>query len=581
MEESSANYVEAVENSQSNHGWQKVVYHKRQRKSKPENSTSGDTIRANGDKAGNVFRSVEQHAEERRKRVVEAQKASLQAEFLAKPAAAAAAGTSDEDSDAENSHPNGATAAEEKKMKQKKAKKPKVTVAEAASKIDPSNLSAFLVDISGSYQNAPDIQLMRFADYYARAFSAVSSSQFPWTKMFKESPVSKIVDVPLNSIAEDVYKTSVDWIGHIPIDALSDFVLWGLDSIIADLVAHQGTAKGSKKSTQQPSSKAQVAIFLVLAMVLRRKPDALFNLLQTLKTSSKYQGQDKLPVLVWVIAQACQGDIAVGMALWVQILLPLAVGKSSNPHSRDLALQLLERILSSPKAKPVLLNGAVRKGERLVPPAALDLLMQATFPSSSARIKATERFESVYPFLKELALAGSPGSKAMKQVAMQIFPMSFSAISKNNPELSGEAAGIFIWCLSQNSECYKHWEKVYLEQIDRSVVVLTKLSEEWKQHSTRLAPLENMRLTLKNLRLKNEQALNDAESGADRIGLIKDADKLCKALLARLTSRGGCVKTSLLITLAVGVAVYAVASTNPDSWDWEKLSVLFGSPQSI
>ncbi|KAF3780252.1 hypothetical protein EJ110_NYTH39624 [Nymphaea thermarum] len=560
MEESSANYVEGVENSQSNHGWQKVVYHKRQRKSKPENSTSGDTIRANGDKAGNVFRSVEQHAEERRKRVVEAQKASLQAEFLAKPAAAAAAGTSDEDSDAENSHPNGAGPGEEKKIKQKKPKKPKVTVAEAASKIDPSNLSAFLVDISGSYQNAPDIQLMRFADYYARAFSAVSSSQFPWTKMFKESPVSKIVDVPLNSIAEDVYKTSVDWIGHIPVDALSEFVLWGLDSIIADLVAHQGTAKGSKKSTQQPTSKAQVAIFLVLAMVLRRKPDALFNLLQTLKTSSKYQGQDKLPVLVWVIAQACQGDIAVGMALWVQILLPLAVGKSSNPHSRDLALQLLERILSSPKAKPVLLNGAVRKGERLVPPAALDLLMQATFPTPSARIKATERFESVYPFLKELALAGSPGSKAMKQT-----------IQNYQGKLLEYTSGAYLRILN---------EKVYLEQIDPSVVVLTKLSEEWKQHSSRLAPLENLKLTLKNLRLKNEQALNDAESDADRIGSIKDADKLCKALLGRLASHGGCVKTSLLITLAVGVAVYAVASTNPDSWDWEKLSVLFGSPQS-
>ncbi|CAN6445750.1 unnamed protein product [Victoria cruziana] len=502
MEESSANYVEAAENSQSNHGWQKVVYHRRQRKSKPENSAPGDSIRANGDKAGNVFRSVEQHAEERRRRVLDAQKAALQAEFLAKPAANAAAGTSDEDSDAENSHPNGAAPAEEKKTKQKKPKKPKVTVSEAASKIEASNLSAFLVDISGSYEDAPDIQLMRFADYYARAFSAVSSSQFPWTKMFKESPVSKIVDVPLSSISEDVYKTSTDWIGHRPIEALSEFVLWGLDSIIADLIAHQGTAKGSKKSTQQPSSKAQVAIFVVLAMVLRRKPDALFNLMETLKTSSKYQGQDKIPVLVWVIAQACQGDLAVGMALWVQMLLPLAVGKSSNPHSRDLALQLLERILSSPKAKPVLLNGAVRKGERLVPPTALDLLMQATFPTPSARIKATERFESVYPFLKELALAGSPGSKAMKQVAMQIFPMTYSAISKNNPELSREAAGVFIWCLSQNSECYKHWEKVYLERIEASVVVLTKLSEEWKEHSARLAPFENMKQTLKNLILK-------------------------------------------------------------------------------
>jgi len=45
------------------------------------------------------------------------------------------------------------------------------------------------------------------------------------------------------------------------------------------------------------------------------------------------------------------------------------------------------RILSVPKARSILLNGAVRKGERLVPPASFDLFMRATFPVSSARVK--------------------------------------------------------------------------------------------------------------------------------------------------------------------------------------------------
>jgi hypothetical protein len=36
---------------------------------------------------------------------------------------------------------------------------------------------------------------MRFADYFGRAFVAVSASQFAWAKMFKESTVSKMVDV--------------------------------------------------------------------------------------------------------------------------------------------------------------------------------------------------------------------------------------------------------------------------------------------------------------------------------------------------------------------------------------------------
>lgn len=49
--------------------------------------------------------------------------------------------------------------------------------------------------------------------------------------------------------------------------------------------------------------KLQVAIFVVLAMVLRRKPDVMISLLPRMKESQKYQGLDKLPVTVWVIAQ--------------------------------------------------------------------------------------------------------------------------------------------------------------------------------------------------------------------------------------------------------------------------------------
>ncbi|KAI4986765.1 hypothetical protein ZWY2020_019395 [Hordeum vulgare] len=67
------------------------------------------------------------------------------------------------------------------------------------------------------------------------------------------------------------------------------------------------------------------------------------------------------------------------------------------------------------KSRAMLLNGAVRKGERLVPAGTLDLFMRCTFPVPNARVKATERFEAAYPIIKELALVGTPGSKAVKQ----------------------------------------------------------------------------------------------------------------------------------------------------------------------
>lgn len=49
--------------------------------------------------------------------------------------------------------------------------------------------------LQASFENHDDMQLKRLADYFGRAFTGVNSAQFPWVKMFRESPVSKIVDV--------------------------------------------------------------------------------------------------------------------------------------------------------------------------------------------------------------------------------------------------------------------------------------------------------------------------------------------------------------------------------------------------
>ncbi|XP_068653176.1 uncharacterized protein [Aristolochia californica] len=571
----------AVSNGGANsHGWQKVTYSKRQRKNaRAAADPDHESVRADGalDKP-NVFRSLEQQAEERRRRVLEAQRAADESAAIPRPRVAPA---SDEDSDAEIAPANGANEVESKKTKAKKPRKPKVTVAEAASKIDASDLAAYLMEISSSYEGNQDIQLMRFADYFARAFSSVSAAQFPWTKMFKESPMAKIADTPLCYISEAVYRTSADWISQHSVEALGSFALWALNSILDDLANQLGTHKGSKKSIQHVSSKAQVAIFVVLAIVLRRKPDVLVNQLPILRENPNYLGQDKLPVIIWMIAQASQGDLVVGMYAWIHNLFPKIGSKADcNPQSRDLILQLVERILSAPKARPILLNGAVRKGDRLVPPSALDLLMRATFPATSARLKATERFEAVYPILKEVALAGSPGTKAMKQLSSQLFPITIKAISENIPELSKEASDIFFWCLSQNVECYKQWEKLYLDNIEVSVQVLQKLSDEWKQHAVKLSPLDTLRQTVRVFRQKNEQALDDGAEVNCRAS-IKEADKYCKVIMGRAARGFICMKSGLFV-LTVAIAAGALlASPKLESWDWKKLYAVFASPQSF
>ncbi|CAD5188166.1 unnamed protein product [Musa acuminata subsp. malaccensis] len=548
------------------HGWQKVTYAKRQRR--PQPPPANDRSNEVPDRS-HVFASLEQKALERR-RAIESDSTVTEATAARSTPATAASDVGDDDSGAEappGAHEKGTEAA--KKVKQKK---PKVTVAEAAANIDAEDLGVFLVEISASYESQQNIQLMRFADYFARSFASVSASQFPWVKMFKESPVNKIADVPLCHVSDSIYKISADWIAEKSPECVGDFILWCLDGIISDMASQQATVKGSKRHVPQAPSKAQVAIFVVLAMALRRKPDILISLLPKIRDNPKYQGQEKLPIIVWAIAQSSQGDTVIGMYLWAHYLLPMVCGKSSvNPQSRDLVLQLVERLLSGPKARPILLNGAVRKGERLIPPVALDLLMRNAFPASTARVKATERFEAIYPTLKELALAGSPGTKTTKQASQQLLPLTIQAIQESNSELTKEATDIFIWCLIQNAECYRQWEKLHLENVDASVAVLRKLTNEWKDYADKIS-LGTLRETINHLRAKNEEALS-GDVGISKQASIKDADKYCKVVLRKSASRSCFTKFGVVLMLMIAICFSLFP--NMKLLAWKKLNSVF------
>ncbi|XP_057530481.1 uncharacterized protein LOC130808935 [Amaranthus tricolor] len=589
MEDSTFNHYQndasAVAITNNNHGWQKVTYAKRRKNQQETKQKSATTIAASSDKVNNVFRDLDQQNEDRHRRIVEDAKRKSDAFFDDDDDAPKSRSKKRDDSDDSDFNEDrvniNINVKEEKKEKKKKKvdKKPKVSVSEAAAKMDASDLAAFLLDLSGSYPDQEDIQLMRFADYFARTFTAVSPAQFPWVKTFRESPVAKLSEIPVSHIPDAVYKTSLDWINQRSVTALNSFVILLLDTIITDLNNQLPSVKNAKKASQQPPSKSQVAIFVVLAMVLRRKPDVLVALLPTLRENSKYQGQEKLLVIIWMISQASQGDLAVGLFSWAHNLLPMLNSKSTNnPLCRDLILQLVERILAAPKARSILVNGAVRKGERLIPPAEYEILMRVTFPVASARVKATERFEAAYPILKEVALAGASGSKAMKQVSQQMFGFAILAAGEGKPELAKEATDLIYWCLRQNSDVYKQWDKVYLDNLEASVSILKKLSEERIEQHLNQSSLEVVKQTLKGFQQKNEKALAGERSG--QASLLKDADKYCKILMGRLSRGHGCVKAVVFVGVVMAVGA-AVMSSNVESFDWKRVSLMLSSIQSF
>jgi hypothetical protein len=71
-------------------------------------------------------------------------------------------------------------------------------------------------------------------------------------------------------------------------------------------------------------------------------------------------------------------------------------------------------------------------------------------------------------------------------------------------------------------------------------------------------------------------------SGADAAhhARFKDADKYCKAILGRVSRGYGCVKSVAFAVVAMAVGA-AIMSSNMESLDWKKFSVVFSSPQSF
>ncbi|CAM6084002.1 unnamed protein product [Calypogeia fissa] len=346
------------------------------------------------------------------------------------------------------------------------------SIPEAAAAIDMAELSAFLSRISEASEAVPrNQQLLMWADYFVHAFSSVNNNIFNWKTILLESPIAKSMDIPYSYLPETLVKTTSKWLALKPIDKLSKFTVW----LLKELLDVTG-------ATSPSSSQPKVGLLVLLALVLRNRPEALAEKADTMLA---FPTLKSLPILAWVYAQAAQADLAVGMALWVQNLLPLAIGEGSNPTSEDIALQLIENVLlvDAAKARKLLVDSARNSRKRLVPPAALDTLMRATFLSKSSGTQ--ERFQPVYPFLKELALAGSSQSKATKRVAQQLLPLMLTATEASFDEgakaLQEEAFGCLLWCLAQGREIYKKWEGLHLENLEASTRIVNHINGDWKR----------------------------------------------------------------------------------------------------
>ncbi|CAH8300682.1 unnamed protein product [Eruca vesicaria subsp. sativa] len=305
------------------------------------------------------------------------------------------------------------------------------------------------------------------------------------------------LEVPLSLIPRPVYEISMDFIRSFSSETLLDFVRWAYHLIITEW-QQRGVVE-----VVRPNDESKVATFVVLAMVLRTEPGALTFVSTVLRDKPKYQGQDTLPVLIWMMAQAFSDDLTASLHSWAWNLLPLVANNEEcySSHSFELFMQFVEMVfLKCPEAPTLFRSRAVRNQhrERLIPPFSFQILVRLTFPAPSARVEATLRFEEIYPLLKQVALATDDIITCAKALE-QIFTFSLElAGGKGNPALASEATAIAISVLTQNVDCFKQWDVLYNEHLEASAALLKKLVDEWKDHSLKLSSSFSDTLTVEN-----------------------------------------------------------------------------------
>eukprot|EP00850_Spirogloea_muscicola_P002674 SM000010S04312 [mRNA] locus=s10:918577:922143:+ [translate_table: standard] len=519
-----------------------------------------------------IFSALESEGDER------------QARYKARAAAAAAAAVNgeyqrdgyDDDDDEEEAIARGDGSEIERPDagKAKKARRPKISVADCAQAMDTKELTSSLAEYSRQYKTSATVQLMRCADYFDRKFSTVTPSHFSWSRIFKDLTVAKAAEVPLIHIPEAIIAITSEWLLSQPHQELANFTLTLVKALLEDAAA---AAPAGKSKLATGNTRARVGVAVLLAIVIRKRPEVLLQEAELLRSNAQFQGPEKLPFMIWVYSQAALGDLVIGMMLWIQNVAPLACGNATSPLSRDLALQLLESVIleNTMKARAVLVKGASRKGERVVPPAALNIVMRASFPSPSAKTKASDRFQSVYPLVREIALAGGMTSRATKPVALQLFPLSLVAAAEEPGALVNEACSLIVWSLAHNSDCYKQWEKHHLEHLKASTRVLSHLARSWQDCRNSLVPLKDLKLTLLALRRKHAEALKVAKGDKELEMALATADGFCRSLLKKCSGMPACISATaaLVAAAAIGVGCYMLSPDN-NPWGWDGYIIL-------
>ncbi|EEC12867.1 conserved hypothetical protein [Ixodes scapularis] len=250
--------------------------------------------------------------------------------------------------------------------------------------------------------------------------------------------------------------------------------------------------------------------------------------------SKNQQKQPQCLLVLWAACQAGLSDLSKGLAVWMDLLLPVAGVRPYAALVVDYLSNLLER-------HPSKVAGLGDQGVRQLF-TILDLAFGGSLPVSP---KQQETLLALYYKFKELSYAGR-----REKVLHKYFPSYLRRLggNKRHSSLDAELLSSLVECLSQDEQTYRVWRSTHYQlQLVPSRLLIQHLEHQWQLMPRRSQAL--LRETLASFALPNPSAKPSAE-----------ADETCRQsqiLLKKMSGRGF-PWFLVLVTLAAAVGALVV-----------------------
>ncbi|XP_069742613.1 transmembrane protein 214 isoform X2 [Narcine bancroftii] len=221
--------------------------------------------------------------------------------------------------------------------------------------------------------------------------------------------------------------------------------------------------------------------------------------------------------IMWALGQAGGTDLAEGLKVWLNIMLPVLGMKALSAF----AISYLDRLL--------MMHSNLSKGFGTIGPKDFfPLLDFAYMPNNSLSSNLQDQLRQLYPKLKVLAFGAKPES-----ALHTYFPSFLSRATPNcPPDMKKELLRCMVECLTTDSNSFSVWRQLYTKHLSQSSLLLSHLLETWDNIPIKMQ--KSVQETVRSFKVTNEELSGKGVLSSQEISAC---DSACKNLLQKL--RGG------------------------------------------